>query len=96
MRPIMLRPNADKVTRMVGQLAIIEDGGILLPITAPWLSQLLSEFRHFPRGQHDDQVDALAQFLDWSKRKDKWARTETDPGTGRRYFVQRRETPRRR
>lgn len=89
LRPIMLRPNADKVTRMVGQLAMIEDGDILIPNTAPWLSAFLQEMRSFPGGRHDDQVDALAQFLDWSKYNDRWARAEFDPVTGRKLYVQR-------
>lgn len=96
MRPIMLRPNADKFTRMVGQLAMIEEGDFLIPHEAPWLSALLDELRFFPAGSHDDQVDALAQFLDWSKRRDKWARAAYDPCTGRKLYVQRPDPPRRR
>jgi predicted phage terminase large subunit-like protein len=89
-RPIMLRPAADKVTRMVGQLGLIEDGDVLLPDDAPWLPTFISELRAFPTGRHDDQVDSLAQFLDWSKFNSGWARAERDPKTGRKLYVQRR------
>jgi len=41
----MLTPGADKVTRMVGQLALIEDGDVPLPEDAPWLPTFLSELR---------------------------------------------------
>jgi predicted phage terminase large subunit-like protein len=89
-RPVLLRPAADKVTRMVGQLALIEDGDILLPDEAPWLDAFLSELKAFPTGRHDDQVDSLAQFLEWSKTHNKWANTKRDPTTGRKLFVQSR------
>ena len=94
--PKMIRPLADKVTRMVGQLTLIEEGDILIPEEAPWLSEFLKELRSFPSGRYDDQVDALAQFLDWSKWNGRWARAEYDPKTGRKLYVQRPDKPRRR
>jgi len=30
---------------------------VLLPQTAPWLSDYLAEFAAFPNGAHDDMVD---------------------------------------
>jgi hypothetical protein len=51
--------------RMHAQTAIIEAGRVLLPAEAPWLEKFMHEMSVFPRGKHDDQVDALAQFLDW-------------------------------
>lgn len=86
-----MQPMADKITRMVGQLALIEDGDILIPRDAPWLDPFLGELRSFPSGRHDDQVDALSQFLEWSKSKRRWANRQRDPETGRRLFVERRE-----
>jgi len=59
------KPDGDKVMRMHAQTAIIEDGRVLLPKDAPWLEEFLHEVSVFPRGKHDDQVDSLAQFLDW-------------------------------
>jgi predicted phage terminase large subunit-like protein len=50
---------------MHAQTAIIEAGRVLLPAEAPWLEDFLHEMSVFPRGKHDDQVDSLAQFLDW-------------------------------
>ena len=90
LRPILIPPRADKVTRMVGQTALIEDGDVMLPHESPWLPAFLSELRAFPNGKHDDQVDALSQFLEWSKAHDRWARAGRDPKTGRKLRVERR------
>ncbi|MCP5403736.1 MAG: phage terminase large subunit [Novosphingobium sp.] len=95
-RPRPIRPEADKITRMVGQLALVEDGEILLPVSAPWLDTLLSELRAFPTCKHDDQVDALSQFLKWAKTHPSWAPTEYDPDTGRKLRPRRRERLKRR
>jgi hypothetical protein len=54
--------------RMHAQTAMIENGFVHLPETAPWLAQYLHELTVFPQGKHDDQVDSTAQLLDWVKR----------------------------
>jgi predicted phage terminase large subunit-like protein len=94
-RPIMIRPEADKVTRMAGQTGFIEDGKVFLPNEAPWLDPLLSELRAFPNAPLTDQVDTMSQFLEWAKRKDGWAAMKIDPRTGRREAVNRPEFVRR-
>jgi len=53
---------------MHAQTAMIENGFVHLPDTAPWLAQYLHELTSFPNGRHDDQVDSTAQMLDWFKR----------------------------
>ncbi len=95
-RPIMIRPEGDKVTRMVGQLALIEDGDLLVPTQAPWLDTFLAELRAFPVCQYMDQIDALSQFLEWTKRKEHWLNIPRDPVTGRKLYVNRPDKPRRR
>ena len=62
------QPQADKVMRMHAQTAMIENGFVHVPDTAPWLAQYLHELTSFPNGRHDDQVDSTAQMLDWFKR----------------------------
>jgi predicted phage terminase large subunit-like protein len=62
------QPQSDKVMRMHAQTAMIENGFVHLPDTAPWLAQYLHELTSFPKGRHDDQVDSTAQLLDWFKR----------------------------
>lgn len=80
-----IRPESDKVTRMVGQLGLIEDGEVLLPDEAPWLDTFLREARAFPAVRNDDQVDALSQLLQWIKDHGSFMQMRIDPKTGRRY-----------
>lgn len=95
-RPYSVRPTTDKVTRMVGQLGLIEDGEVLLPDYAPWLDIFFKEARAFPAVSYDDQVDALSQLLFWIKNHRDFARVGFDPETGRRNRKPRRERPNRR
>jgi len=62
------QPTCDKIMRMHTQTAMIENGFVHIPETAPWLAEYLHEMTVFPRGKYDDQVDSTAQFLDWFKR----------------------------
>ena len=62
------QPQSDKIMRMHAQTAMIENGFVHLPDSAPWLAQYLHELTTFPKGRHDDQVDSTAQMLDWFKR----------------------------
>jgi predicted phage terminase large subunit-like protein len=62
------QPTTDKIMRLHAQTAMIENGFVYIPETAPWLAEYLHEMTVFPNGKHDDQVDSTAQFLDWFKR----------------------------
>src|SRR5207248_3714170 len=62
------QPTTDKIMRLHAQTALIENGFVRIPETAPWLAEYLHEMTVFPNGKHDDQVDSTAQFLDWFKR----------------------------
>ena len=42
---------------MHAQTAMIENGFVHIPETAPWLAEYLHEMTVFPNGKHDDQVD---------------------------------------
>jgi predicted phage terminase large subunit-like protein len=61
------QPAGDKTMRMHAQTAVIENGFVHIPETAPWLAEYLHELAVFPNGKHDDQADSTAQFLDWFK-----------------------------
>ncbi|KAB2877558.1 MAG: phage terminase large subunit [Albidovulum sp.] len=65
-RPIGRKPDASKADRMAAQSAKIEAGHVFLLKDAPWLPDFLNEVLAFPFGRHDDQVDALSQFLGWA------------------------------
>ena len=60
---IGINPEGDKIVRMAAQTAPIEAGGVHLPAIAPWLDEFKKEILSFPRGKHDDQIDALSQGL---------------------------------
>lgn len=50
----------------MGTVAKLKGGvGGYLPPSAPWLEEFQNEVRRFPNGAHDDQIDALSQFLDY-------------------------------
>jgi predicted phage terminase large subunit-like protein len=68
LRPIPITPDADKITRMSAQSAKIEAGHVYLPEQAPWLADFMTELLQFPYGRHDDQVDSVSQFLNWTTR----------------------------
>src|SRR5437763_7360358 len=61
------QPTTDKVMRLHAQTALIENGFVYLPETAPWLAEYLHEITVFPNGKHDNQVDPPAQLLHWFK-----------------------------
>jgi predicted phage terminase large subunit-like protein len=56
-------PVGDKVMRLHAQTAAIENGFVSLPREAPWLAEYVHELTTFPRGKHDDQVDATSHAL---------------------------------
>ncbi|KAB2883317.1 MAG: phage terminase large subunit [Albidovulum sp.] len=89
-----IKPIQDKEVRFNAACAPIEAGKVVVPRSAPWLPGLRTELLGFPRARHDDQVDSVSQFLNWT----------TGPGFFRtlprdspyRPSQQRRETMRRR
>jgi len=67
-------PVADKVTRMFVETAKLEGGAVLLPEHAGWVREFIDEMLLFPKGAHDDQVDALSQLLRYLREGvDLWA-----------------------
>ena len=68
LRPIAMRPEGDKVTRMAAHTATLEAGYVHIPEKAAWLPDLRTELLSFPHGVHDDQVDSISQFLTWVSR----------------------------
>ncbi len=65
---VAIKPEGNKVVRMSTCSARIEDGCVLLPMAAHWLDEFRSEVLAFPNGTHDDQVDALSQLINWTKK----------------------------
>jgi predicted phage terminase large subunit-like protein len=65
-----IKHRTDKQTRMRSAIPKIEGGSLLLPKSAPWLEDFLLEYLAFPNGKHDDQMDALSQFLNWCTNRE--------------------------
>jgi len=68
-RPLGRKPEGSKADRMVAQSAKIESGHVHLPREADWLEMFLHELLAFQNGRHDDQVDSVSQFLQWTSRR---------------------------
>ncbi len=66
---IACMPKVDKLTRMLRITPLMEAGKILLPHQASWLGAFERELFHFPDSAHDDQVDAVSQYLNWVRDK---------------------------
>ncbi|RLA87425.1 MAG: terminase [Deltaproteobacteria bacterium] len=62
---VPIAPEADKVMRARIVSPLVEAGKVHLPERAPWLADFLDEVTAFPNSEHDDQVDAMSQALDW-------------------------------
>lgn len=73
-------PSAGKEERLLGQTPKLADGLIRLPADAPWVCDFVSELVGFPFARHDDQVDALSQFLESISARS----SKLHPGTERR------------
>lgn len=58
------KPEFSKVVRANNQTFKIKAGEVILPQDVPWLEAFKSEVLAFPKGAHDDQVDALIQLLE--------------------------------
>lgn len=50
---------------MYSQTPKLEAGSLILPKSAPWVSDFREEYLAFPEGRYNDQIDALSQFLLW-------------------------------
>jgi predicted phage terminase large subunit-like protein len=89
---IAIEPEGDKLTRANAVSPMVEAGLVFLPQAADWLADFESEVFAFPLSTHDDQVDALTQFLAWARKHgtdfraygsgQRRAGLAADPGTG--------------
>lgn len=58
-----IQRGTDKVTRAMDVVPQIQAGNVMLPDSAPWLSDLLSEATGFPNATHDDILDPLMDAI---------------------------------
>lgn len=62
-------PPCDKVMRLNTQSAAFENGLVLLPDIAHWLTDYVHELTTFPGSEFDDQVDSTSQALAYLKER---------------------------
>jgi predicted phage terminase large subunit-like protein len=65
---IEIVPHNDKLTRFYQIVPIIESGRVFLPHQASWLNDFEYEVMIFPEARHDDQVDSMVQYLQWTRK----------------------------
>lgn len=59
-----IKPNTDKVSRLIGASAYIENGTLLFPQDPQlWWPEFKKELLGFPNSKYKDQVDALTQCI---------------------------------
>lgn len=66
---IAIMPSGDKTTRLARVTPLMEAGKMALPIHAGWLAAFEAEFFRFPDVAHDDQIDAVSQYLNWVRSR---------------------------
>jgi predicted phage terminase large subunit-like protein len=66
-----VKVDSDKLARAQAITPLIEAGKVLLPESAPWLSDFLDELFAFPTGSHSDIVDSLTQALNYFRELSK-------------------------
>lgn len=62
---IPIRVDSDKLSRAHTATSTIKSGNVYLPEKAPWVYEFTTELERFPSADHDDQVDALTQLINW-------------------------------
>lgn len=60
---VAVNPQGGKIARVNAVSPYIEAGNVYLPRQADWVHDFVEEAASFPKGKHDDQVDAMSQAL---------------------------------
>lgn len=64
---IGINPKLDKISRIFSCLGILESKRVLINKNQKWNDEFIKEITNIPNSAHDDQIDALTQFLNWDK-----------------------------
>jgi predicted phage terminase large subunit-like protein len=75
---IPFQPDRDKVARAHATTGMVERGRVWLPMTKKYASELLQEVLEFPKGAHDDCVDAMVMALLYLRRRYELTQEEVD------------------
>ncbi|CAB4128449.1 Archaeophage PsiM2, terminase large subunit [uncultured Caudovirales phage] len=60
---VAVNPDGGKVSRASAIIPDVEAGNVYLPRNVGWIDDFIQECNSFPRGAHDDQVDAMTQAI---------------------------------
>ncbi len=71
---LAVKPQGDKQERAHSVTPEFETGRVFLPKEPRWREDFEYELEVFPRGEHDDIVDSVVQYLIWAKGKKQGAR----------------------
>jgi len=66
---IAIEPSGGKEARAHAAGATVEAGNVYLPEDSPWLATFLRTAAAFPAVRHDDDIDAMTQFLNWRRAR---------------------------
>jgi predicted phage terminase large subunit-like protein len=75
---IPFQPDRDKVARAHAVTGMVERQRVWLPMTKKYASELLQEVLEFPKGAHDDSVDAMVMALLYLRRRYELTQEEVD------------------
>lgn len=71
---IAISPTSGKESRAWACSPEIEAGNVFLPadkngLLLPWAQDVVEQWAVFPNGAHDDDVDAMTQYLNWRRER---------------------------
>lgn len=70
------QPDRDKVARANAVTGILENGRVWLPMKKKFAAHVLQQALEFPKGAHDDEVDAMVMALLYLRRLHELSQTE--------------------
>jgi len=79
----------NKEQRLVDQSPRLVSDEYVIPTNVEWYEGLRREFRAFPDGKNDDQVDSVTQFVAWINGRQGQALFNCNPKIGRKLAVKR-------
>ncbi len=88
---ISIQATESKLDRFLPVTDWLKQRRLVIPTNLPWFDTFRRELLTFPNDTYADQVDALVQFMHWEVRRG-GAFLDTDPVTGRRLGLSRRQT----
>jgi predicted phage terminase large subunit-like protein len=64
---IKVKPDSSKTARLNACTPLLEAGNLIIAEDATWQYLFTQQLLAFPNDKHDDQVDAMTQYLNWKR-----------------------------